>query len=229
MPPSSTRQRVVRVFLSSTFRDFIAERDVLVKRVFPELRKFCRDRFVELVEVDLRWGITAEQAERGEVLPICLKEITRCRPAGEDDRDRPYFVGMLGERYGWVPAPDGLAYTPELLEEQPWLQEHMGGASVTELEILHGVLRNEAMIGRAYFYLRDPSYAESIQGPARADFLSEKPEERAKLGRLKEAIRARAGDFPVRENYPNPEALGDLILADLRDAVARAGPWMDSA
>jgi hypothetical protein len=31
--------RVVRVFVLSTFRDFGDERDLLVKRVFPELRR----------------------------------------------------------------------------------------------------------------------------------------------------------------------------------------------
>jgi hypothetical protein len=61
--------RTVRIFLSSTFRDFGEERDLLVKRVFPALRARLRDRFVELVDVDLRWGITAQEAERGEVLP----------------------------------------------------------------------------------------------------------------------------------------------------------------
>jgi hypothetical protein len=30
--------RTVRIFLSSTFRDFDEERDLLVKRVFPALR-----------------------------------------------------------------------------------------------------------------------------------------------------------------------------------------------
>lgn len=62
--------RTIRLFLSSTFRDFGEERDLLVKRVFPALRAKLKDRFVELVDVDLRWGITAEEAERGEVLPI---------------------------------------------------------------------------------------------------------------------------------------------------------------
>ena len=55
-------------------------------------------------EVDLRWGITDEQ--KGEVLPICLAEIERCRP---------YFIGLLGERYGWV--PDAIA--PDLVEQEP--------------------------------------------------------------------------------------------------------------
>jgi hypothetical protein len=92
------RNRSVRIFLSSTFRDFGVERDLLVRKVFPALRARLKERFVELMDVDLRWGITVEEAERGEVLPICLAEI---------DRSRPYFNGMLGERYGWIPSHEG--------------------------------------------------------------------------------------------------------------------------
>jgi hypothetical protein len=55
---------LVGVFISSTFRDFIQERDELVKKVFPELRKRRKQRFVELLEVDLRWGITKDQVVR---------------------------------------------------------------------------------------------------------------------------------------------------------------------
>jgi len=42
-PPLS---RTVRVFLSSTFWDFAEERDLLVKKVFPELRRRCRDYLI---------------------------------------------------------------------------------------------------------------------------------------------------------------------------------------
>ena len=45
-------------------------------------------------EVDLRWGITDEKKAEGKVLPSCLAEIHRCRP---------YFIGLLGERYGSEP------------------------------------------------------------------------------------------------------------------------------
>ena len=61
---SSSASRTVRVFLSSTFRDFAEERDLLVRTVFPELRRRCREREVELVDVDLRWGITEEEAKQ---------------------------------------------------------------------------------------------------------------------------------------------------------------------
>jgi phage terminase small subunit len=36
--------RQIRVFISSTFRDMQADRDELVKRVFPQLRKLCEER-----------------------------------------------------------------------------------------------------------------------------------------------------------------------------------------
>ena len=141
--------RTVRLFISSTFRDFGEERDLLVRKVFPELRRKCRERQVELVDVDLRWGITEAEAQQGKVLPICLAEI---------DRARPFFMGLLGERYGWVPSPEH--FDLSLLLEQPWLKEHRGGKSVTELEILHGVLNNPKMVGRAFFYFRDPKWSE---------------------------------------------------------------------
>jgi len=54
-------ERVIRVFVSSTFRDMVAEREQLVKRIFPRLRKVCEERGVTWGEVDLRWGITDEQ------------------------------------------------------------------------------------------------------------------------------------------------------------------------
>ena len=54
--------------------------EAAVRQVFPALCARLKDRFVELVHVDLRCGVTVEQAERGEVLPICLAEIDRARP-----------------------------------------------------------------------------------------------------------------------------------------------------
>jgi hypothetical protein len=39
-------QRSIRVFVSSTFRDMQAERDYLVKTIFPQLRKLCESRAV---------------------------------------------------------------------------------------------------------------------------------------------------------------------------------------
>ena len=201
--------RSVRIFLSSTFRDFGEERDLLVKRVFPALRARLRDRFVELVDVDLRWGITPEQAERGEVLPICLSEI---------DRARPYFIGLLGERYGWIPPEDG--YAIDLLERQPWLDEHRGGKSVTELEILHGVLNNPQMHGRAFFYFRDKTYSETKGG----DYLPASVEDQNRQDELK--TRIKKSGYPV-SRYKDPEALAKRLEQDIWQLLDQDFPAAD--
>jgi len=57
----SAGTREIRVFLSSTFRDFNKERELLATQVFPELNRRAIERGVELVEVDLRWGTSQEQ------------------------------------------------------------------------------------------------------------------------------------------------------------------------
>ena len=203
----NNKSRVIRVFLSSTFRDFGEERDLLVKKVFPELRRLCRQRQVELVDVDLRWGITVEEAEQGKVLPICLAEI---------DRARPYFMGFIGERYGWVPEES--EYPEVVVEREPWLKEHQGGKSVTELEMLHGVLNNPEMAGRAFFYFRDKDYSLSKGG----DYEPESPEHAAKLEKLRD--RLRESEFPVVEDYPTPEALAERVREDLLKVIEEEYP-----
>jgi uncharacterized protein DUF4062/NACHT domain-containing protein len=223
--PPTPDARVVRVFISSTFRDMQAEREELVKRIFPQLRKLCDQRGVVWGEVDLRWGITPEEAERGEVLPICLAEIERCRP---------YFIGLLGERYGWVPS----RIDPEVIAREDWLAEH-NGRSVTELEILHGVLNNPGMADHAFFYFRDPAFIDSLPAAGQDSYReTPTPDEieqsglaeagrraegrKRQLADLKKRIRARG--LPVREDYPNPQALGELVLHDLTAVIERLYP-----
>jgi tetratricopeptide (TPR) repeat protein len=205
--------RHIRVFVSSTFRDMKAERDYLVKYTFPQLRKLCESRGVVWGEVDLRWGITDEEQAEGKVLPVCLEEIQRCRP---------YFIGLLGERYGWVPE----AIPNDLVERQPWLRDHRE-RSITELEMQHGVLRQVAMQGQAFFYFRDPGYLDRLPaGATRGEFYSESSEAQAKLSALKQRLRhAQAeGICRVRESYPDPKTLGDWIIEDFTVLINQLYP-----
>jgi len=186
---SETRKRSIRVFISSTFADMEEERKVLIGNIFPALRAEAHRRQVGFFEVDLRWGITPEQAERGETLAICMDEIDRCHP---------YFIGILGERYGWVPD-DG------------------DGRSITEREIEHGVLKNPAMARRAYFYFRAEDRSLKVPGGG-----PESAEAQAKQKALKERIES-AG-FPVRKYFRSPKELGELVDRDLRRALDEEFP-----
>jgi len=57
---SLSDNRRIRVYISSTFRDMKEGRDELMTHTWPELRRFCRERQIELVAVDLRWGIAED-------------------------------------------------------------------------------------------------------------------------------------------------------------------------
>ncbi len=215
--------RAFRVFISSTFADMRGEREELVKRVFPELRRRCEARGVAWGEVDLRWGITSEQRAEGRVLPICLDEIERCRP---------YFIGLLGERYGW----DDVVVPAEVAAREPWIAEHPG-RSITELEILRALLPADRV--KARFYFRDPAQMAVLSDEQRRLFIeTERPEEVEKLG-LGEArrraaerrrkldelkSRIRASGAVVREDYRDVRQLGDLALADLSALLDSAHP-----
>jgi ribosomal protein S8 len=52
--PAKSKERVVRLFLSSTFRDMQQERDELIKLTFPTLKQYCAERGVFFNEIDLR-------------------------------------------------------------------------------------------------------------------------------------------------------------------------------
>lgn len=92
---------IFRVFVSSTFSDFAAERDALQRAVWPKLRAFCVERGAQFQEVDLRWGVSQEAGLDGRTMDICLGEIERCHQV----TPRPNFVVLLGDRAGWMPPP----------------------------------------------------------------------------------------------------------------------------
>jgi tetratricopeptide (TPR) repeat protein len=211
--------RTVRVFISSTFRDMHAERDHLVRVVFPELRERCAARRLHLVDIDLRWGVTEADAEQGKVLDICLDEI---------DKSRPFFIAILGERYGYVPPkiPD------DALADYPWLKSY-GGHSLTALEIVHSVLRDSTMASRNFFYFRDSRVIDAIPGDKRTDYVSENPEAAQRVAMLKDKIRA--SGRPILENYlchwddvaghlAGLEVFGERVLADLWAAIDAEHP-----
>ena len=160
---TSNLTREIRVFLSSTFRDMEAERTHLIKKVFPKVRTACQERQVGFTEIDLRWGITEEESKNGATVEICLKEIDRCRDFP------PFFIGFLGERYGWIPKHEELeAYWGKHQDSayerliHDAVEEEI---SVTELEMRLAVLNAgaaEKTQGHALFLLRDPKLTDRL-------------------------------------------------------------------
>ena len=156
--------RTFSIFISSTFADMQAERDYLKTYVFPKVEEELQQRRIKLQIVDLRWGVDttsiAQEDEReATVLKVCLDEIKRCRP---------FFIGLLGDRYGWIP--------PQQRIEQAMTGEKLNfdakNRSVTELEIEYGVLASTEQLMRSVFYFREPLSYETFS-PERAAMFSD--------------------------------------------------------
>lgn len=121
---------MISIFVSSTFGDMQAERDVLRQRVLPKLNKLV-SRYGESVRmIDLRWGVNTtslseEQATR-KILDVCFDQIDKC-----DGR----MICLLGNRYGWVPN-----YDIDEMSSRYGLNLNTN-VSATELEIQYGILQ----------------------------------------------------------------------------------------
>lgn len=190
--------RRIRVFLSSTFQDMSAEREYLVDHIFPAIKHIAEQRNVDFSIVDLRWGITEEEARQGKVIEICLNEI---------NETQPFFIGLVGNRYGWCPTMEDIQKNPRLINLYPGINQYIEqGLSMTEIEMQYGVFA--ATRGMyAYFFLKDSS---SLQ------YSSISNDEQAKLNNLRHKIISMANEGECDMHYYSSiEQLGDSVYNSL--------------
>lgn len=146
----------------------------------------CKKLRVHVTPVDLRWGVTEEETQKA--LGICLEEIENCRP---------FFIGLVGQRYGWVPDKYEVGDDKRL----DWVKSIPPGKSITHLEMYSGVLRNP-QAAKAIFCLRDSSFTPNIPIQLQSDFTSESDENARKIDELKREIKEKCPPQWIFENYP---------------------------
>lgn len=174
--------RTVKVFLSSTFRDMHAERDHLIKVTFPYLRERLLPHRVELYDIDLRWGITEDEAKNEQVIGLCLEQIDECRP---------FFLAFLGNRYGWVPGQ----IPQDTLQRFPFVQR-FPGVSVTELELRHGAILDPTDKYTLVLVRKDEAVASIPEATRMRDFIESDPRLQQRLAALKQELQA--GPYAVQ-------------------------------
>lgn len=157
------RSPIVRIFVSSTFRDMAAERDLLATRIFPRLERRLEPFGWVLEVIDLRWGITASAVEDGLVPALCRRRI---------DEARPFFLGLLGARYGTRIRSQGSA------------EVH----SITEDEILHGVFRSPKDLAGSAFLLRSSEDSAAVPPRYRHDYVDSDPFDVAAIDALRDRV-----------------------------------------
>ena len=168
------------IFVSSTFKDMDAERDAIKFDVIPRLNWHYREQRVSFQTVDLRIGINTESASEEEsenmVLDVCLANI---------DKSRPFFIGLLGHRYGWIPSEERWEYiVNRLSSEKRQLLKDSRNCSVTEMEILYGAIGNKGQyLNHSLFFFRDEkSYEGMTAEQKKAFFNADDPSDKSITG-----------------------------------------------
>eukprot|EP01133_Synstelium_polycarpum_P004222 gene4222-4918_t len=172
------------VFISSTFKDMIGERDHLIKSVFPALNIKAKSKNLTVVPVDLRWGLTKEETTVKGQIELCLKQIDKC----------PITICALGSRYGWVPPE----YKAEVAES--WLASVPPGQSITALEVQYALDKPDRQ--HCIGVLRDNGrLATSIPATHADSFKCESADATQRLSDLRATILAHP-TCSTLENYP---------------------------
>lgn len=250
-PRSRLSSRTLRVFISSTFKDMQTERDFVMKRVMPQVRKMCSERDVVITCVDLRWGITSAQSEHSTSLLMCLREIEECS----------MFIGIVGERYGsFLPSSSGSDSAPLSVsiaseqqqlknsfeiaaKEYPWITAYKD-RSITELEMRYALMRHATFVEDAdpgeedwlsprdskripfpvKFFIRDPYFVEEVTENLRDSLRAESEAAAEKVAVLKADIESSRCHVA---HYNRPEHFSELLHEALCEEVDEAFPHDD--
>lgn len=158
----------INIFISSTFNDMQSERDFIRKHIVPKLKDQLAEHHISVQVTDLRWGVDTQSVDEKEreakVLHVCLDAI---------QNSKPYFIALLGERYGWVPSTERIDNIRRTLtqEQQIALGDISQSMSVTEMEILLGALGEHDLMPHSFFCFRKPDSYKDMPEEKKCEYI----------------------------------------------------------
>ena len=189
--PDQAGRISVRVYICGDYDDMYSERQYLDKSIWPVVNRWLLPYRMNFVPVDMRFGVTKSECFHKHVVRMHLDMIDLCFP---------FFICLLGERYGWVPDEYYLNYGDLELERFKWIKEFPGSLSLVHLEIIHAYFNrrikqtaeHDSASKYCLFYFRcsdwmhDARYLADSQAQL-AQIATEKKEVDAKQLRLRQA------------------------------------------
>ncbi len=199
------------IFISSTFQDMQQERDILQREVLPKIKDFVKQYGRNIELCDLRWGVNSlgmdEETSAKKVLEVCFDEI---------DKARPFFVSMIGERYGWIP-PEHIA------KQSVWgkdiLPQDMLNKSVTEMEIFYAAQKQDN-VSHMLFYFRNIKNGVTSDDKENKQVLQLK---REIFEKFPQQVREYSVTWnPEKSKFEGMEEFAQIVYQDLKQMIIRA-------
>ena len=207
--PNDERMKEFRIFLSSTFGDFVEERTLLQEEVFPRLQRLCAKHGATLTVVDLRWGVGEAVQTQNKTIEVCIEEIKKC----QGNTAKPNFLVLLGGRYGWRPLPRKIK-----LKE---FESILGSASTEDLEIISSAYEGPDLNSLEPYYLLRAFGRDHY----RQDLIEKKVRLALQRSRSKNLLVTRDGSDFLSMSATHQEILVGA-LRDMDDQLTRILPEM---
>ena len=204
--------KYIKVFVSSTFKDMDIERDALKNIVEPQINEFLREYACTLEFVDLRHSVKTNSKmslieREKQIFNVCLEEIEYCKP---------YFIGIVGHRYGWIPAEDNVPCPHiEIPKDFPIAKANL---SVTMYEFLHGVFASNTPHERIAIFMRSEDSYQGITPQERDDYF-EQPDHADYIKEVREYITTNKNRFNTIEYTMPIASYGDSDILAWADTV----------
>jgi WD40 repeat protein len=94
-------KKKLMVFVSSTFLDTNLERDILHRKILPDLQKKAQQYEVQVIFYDMRFGVKDENTKDHMTWVACKEAIEQCH----EGSDGLFFLSLQADRYGYRPLP----------------------------------------------------------------------------------------------------------------------------
>lgn len=186
--------KTIKLFVSSTFKDMDMERDALRTIVVPHLNATFAEQglFVQLVDlrhsVETNAGLSPEEREK-RVFDICVDEIEDCKP---------FFIGLVGHRYGWIPDVRRIVSDDTLAgiipADFPLPADEL---SVTAYEFIRGLFGSQAK-DKALVLMRSRASYAGLQDARRKDYVDEGISGECQH-KLRDYLRSHKGEYHLVE------------------------------
>ncbi|XP_067678320.1 TPR repeat-containing protein DDB_G0287407-like [Haliotis asinina] len=140
----------VKLFITSYTDEFFTEREIIRKEILPEVRAWCEQKKLNLIEHAVKWG--GRHPDRREV-----SELERAQTSIENcyyNNIMPLFINITSESIGWVPMWG--EYADEVIED--YIEAY--GLLVEDLQVLYGAYREDNL--NSIFLIRNDSFLESV-------------------------------------------------------------------
>jgi hypothetical protein len=89
------------VFVSSTFLDTNLERDILHRKILPDLQRQSQQYDIQVIFYDMRFGVKDENTLDHMTWVACKEAIAQCH----EGSDGLFFLSLQADRYGYLPLP----------------------------------------------------------------------------------------------------------------------------